>query len=182
MLKLNQETKFHFCTYCLFIAVPLQNALHATIESYPHLHGLNEDDFQISVFIGADYYWTFVEDKIVRGDGPTAQQSKLGYLLSGPVSSPASQSNTMSSLHVATMSITTTEESDLDRFWSIEEAGTTQTSPKKQDIAFIQHYQTTCISQATDGTYTAKFPWKPDHPPLPSNFEICQKHTRHLIA
>lgn len=172
-----------------FIAVPLQNALHATIDSYPHLHGLklahpitNEDDFQISVLIGADYYWTFVEDKIVRGDGPTAQQSKLGYLLSGPVSSPLSQSNATSSLHVATMSITTTEESNLDRFWLIEEAGTTQTSPKKQDIAFIQHYQTTCISQATDGTYTAKFPWKPDHPPLPSNFEICQKRTRHLIA
>jgi len=36
----------------------------------------------VSILIGADYYWTFVEDKIIRGDGPTAQQSKLGLLYS----------------------------------------------------------------------------------------------------
>ena len=145
-----------------FIAAPLQNSLQAPIESFPHLHGLklaypitNENNFQISVLIGADYYWTFVEDKIVRGDGPTAQQSKLGFLLSGPLSHPVSQYNTTASLHVATMTIATTEEPNLDRFWSVEEArfwsveeaSTTQTCPQRQDITFIQHYQ------ATDDTY-----------------------------
>ena len=172
-----------------FIAAPLQNSLHEPIKSFPHLRGLkmahpitNENNFQISVLIGVDYYWTFVEDKIVRGEGPTAQQSKLGFLLSGPLSHPVSQYSTTASLHVATMTIATTEEPNLDRFWSVEEASTTQTCPPNQDITFIQHYQATCISQATDGTYTAKFPWKPDHPQLPSNLDICQKRTRHLIT
>ena len=63
----------------LFIAAPLKNSVHASINNFQHLQGLklahpvtSEDNFQISVLIGADFYWTFVEDKIVRGDGPTA--------------------------------------------------------------------------------------------------------------
>ena len=41
--------------------------------------------FNISMLIGADSYWTIVEDHVVRGDGPTAVRSKIGYLLSGPI-------------------------------------------------------------------------------------------------
>ena len=37
------------------------------------------------MLIGADFYWQVVEDKIICGNGPTAVQSKLGYLLSGPI-------------------------------------------------------------------------------------------------
>lgn len=35
--------------------------------------------FKISVLIGAHYYWDFVEDEVVRGNGPTAVKLKLGY-------------------------------------------------------------------------------------------------------
>ena len=167
-----------------FIAAPLNNYLQTSIENFPHLLGLklahpitNIENFQVSVLIGADYYWTFVEDKIVRGDGPTAQQSKLGFLLSGPVPCPTSQTSA-----ITTMAIASTEEPNLDRFWSVEEAGTTQSYTHKQDTVFIEHYQATCINQAIDGTYIAKFPWKPDRPHLPSNLDICEKRTRHLIT
>ena len=143
-----------------FIAAPLHHYLHTSIENFPHLRGLklahpitNIENFQVSVLIGADYYWTFVEDKIVRGDGPTAQQSKLGFLLSGPVSCPTSHTGATNPLHITTMAIASTEEPNLDRFWSIEEAGTTQSYPRKQDTTFIQHYQNTCINQTIDGTY-----------------------------
>ena len=115
-----------------FIAAPLNNYLHTSIENFPHLRGLklahpitNIENFQVSVLIGADYYWTFVEDKIVRGDGPTAQQSKLGFLLSRPVPCLTSQTSATNPLHITTMAIASTEEPNLDRFWSVEEAGTT---------------------------------------------------------
>ncbi|KAH3841251.1 hypothetical protein DPMN_114710 [Dreissena polymorpha] len=39
----------------------------------------------IAVLIGADHYWDLVEDTVIRGNGPTAVKSKLGYLLSGLV-------------------------------------------------------------------------------------------------
>jgi len=41
--------------------------------------------FEIALLIEADAYWKLVQDHIVRGDGPTAAQPKLGYLLSGPL-------------------------------------------------------------------------------------------------
>jgi len=46
---------------------------------------VTKDNFDITLLIGADYYWQFVSDHIIQGDGPTAVDSKLGYLLSGPV-------------------------------------------------------------------------------------------------
>ena len=63
------------------------------VRSFPHLRGLqlanpisNQQDFTIITrWIGADHYWAFVQDYIVRGDGSTAQQSQLGYLLSRPL-------------------------------------------------------------------------------------------------
>ena len=32
--------------------------------------------------IVTDHHWSFVQDHIIKGEGPTAQKSKLGYLLS----------------------------------------------------------------------------------------------------
>ena len=47
----------------------------------------------ISLLIGADHYWDIVQDHIIRGNGPTAMQSKLGYLLSGRVTSTTNTIN-----------------------------------------------------------------------------------------
>ena len=141
----------------------------------------SEDNFQISVLIGADFYWTFVEDKIVRGDGPTAQQSKLGYLLSGPIYQVPPQCFTTNGFHVAVMKLTV-EDPNYQQFWSLEEAGTSQHTTQEMDEAFLRHYQATSISQDQDGTYTARFPWKSDHPYLPSNFTVCLRRTQNLVS
>ena len=75
--------------------------------------------FEITVLIGADYYWQFIEDKIIRGDGPTAVKSKLGYLLSGPLKESATYS-----LSVLQMLIShKTEEFDIASFWNLESMG-----------------------------------------------------------
>ena len=159
-----------------FIAAPLKNSVHTSLHRELSSLGwiklahpvTSEHNFQISILIGADHYWTFVEDKIIWGEGPTTQQSKLGFLLSGPMSSPMLQ------LNIATMSTATSEEPNLERFWSIEAAGTSPMKPVETD-KFIDQHQTNCISQSTKGAYTAQFPWKPVHLPLPSNFTTCEK-------
>ena len=68
----------------------------------PHIRPLNlahpvtsERQFAISLLIGTDYYWTFVQDDIVQGEGPIAQKSKLGSLLFGSV--PGALSGSLSS-------------------------------------------------------------------------------------
>ena len=91
------------------IAAPIQNSICATVDSMPHLQGLKlahpvtpDKDFKISLLIGMDYYWSFVQDHINRGEGPTAQQSKLGYLLSRLSSYPVSQSTSSILLQITT--------------------------------------------------------------------------------
>ena len=82
------------------IATPLQNSIRTAIENYPYLRDLklahpvtDNESFEISLLIGADYYWDIVQDHIIRGNGPTAMQSKLGYLLSGRVTSTTNTTN-----------------------------------------------------------------------------------------
>jgi len=71
------------------IAAPISCASLRSAATLPYLSGLNlahrvtsDTSFQISLLVGADHYW---EDRIVRGNGPTAVKSKIGYLLSGPM-------------------------------------------------------------------------------------------------
>ena len=65
----------------------------------------SDENFSISVLIGVDYYWQFIQDHVVRGDGTTAVQSRLGYLLSGPL--PLPQPTSTTSLHISILSCTT---------------------------------------------------------------------------
>ena len=74
------------------IATPIQNSCRIEMENMPHLEGLklanpitDNNEFLLSILIGANYFWSFVQDHIIRGNGPTAQQSRLAYLLSGPL-------------------------------------------------------------------------------------------------
>ena len=158
------------------IATPLKSTMKTEITQLPCLRGLplahpvtTDDDFKISLLINADYYWDIVEDHIVRGNGPTAMASKLGYLLSGPLSPTHSQDVVTNILHVATQHAD--DECDLQRFWNLEAAGTEVENDA--DKKFLDDYSRYCITRLQDGSYCARLPWKESHPPLPSNFNIC---------
>ena len=166
------------------IAAPIQSSINTSVRNMPYLQGLNlanpvtfEHKFEISILIGTDYYWSFIQDHIVRGEGPTAQQSKLGYLLSGPV--PSSLDYASSSILLQLTTTATPHEPDLEQFWSIEAIGTTVN--KSTDPSFLKTYQETCIHQSPAGMYVAKFPWKESRPCLPSNYEICLKRTNNTL-
>ena len=102
--------------------------IYHALKQFPHLRGLQlahpvteNEKFEISVLIGADYYWHFVGDHVIRGNGPTAVQSKLGYLLSGPIPSATHVSTTLVHLfHVDATSTAATCE--LEKFWQVESA------------------------------------------------------------
>ena len=48
------------------------------------------------------------------------------------------------------------------------------------DKKFMTEYQRMCITREADGSYTARFPWKPNHSPLPTNLTLCEGRTRAL--
>lgn len=43
-----------------------------------------EDSFENSLLIVADLYRNFIENEVIRGDGPIAVRFKLACMLSGP--------------------------------------------------------------------------------------------------
>lgn len=165
------------------LAAPIRNSVRTHLDKLPYLQGLplahpvtSDENFHISILIGADFYWQFIQDKIVRGEGPTTIESRLGYLLSGPLPFPHSAYITCS--QVLTL-FCFTEEVDCDNFWQIE---STATVPVKQnpDTEFLQQYLENNVTVQPNGTYSLKFPWKTNHPFLPSNYTICAKRTRSM--
>ena len=116
----------------------------------------NEDNFQISVLIGEEFYWTFVEDNVGRGDGLTAQQSKLAYLLSGPTQ-PVTPQCTTTSFHVAVMKLSV--DSDPIQFWSLEETGTVPHTA-------LEIFCGNTKEVASAKLKTARFPWKSQTIPI----------------
>ena len=165
------------------LAAPVRNSIRTHLNHLPYLHHLplahpvtSDENFHISILIGADFYWRFVQDRVVRGDGPTAVESTLGYLLSGPL--PLSQSVSTSCVQISNLSCIT-EHTDYNTFWKVESMGTT-TPHHDQDTEFLQNYLSTKVSTQSDGSYCLKFPWKNNHPPLPSNYSICARRTRSM--
>ena len=97
------------------LAAPIRNSVRTCLKDLPYLKNLplahpvmSDENLYISVLIGADFYWQFVQDHIVRGKGPTAVQSHLGYLLSGPL--PLSRPMETTNLHIAILSCTNAAE------------------------------------------------------------------------
>ena len=95
---MTSETYLYVNAYAVPISCsPLQNqAVNFAASAYQHVSGLlladsisadeNENNVEVDVLIGADYYWHFLTGAIKRGEsGPTALQTKVGWVLSGPV-------------------------------------------------------------------------------------------------
>lgn len=167
------------------IAVPIKNSFRIALDSVPHLRGLDlahpittDQNFQISLLIGTDHYWSFVQDHIIRGEGPTAQKSKLGYLLSGPL--PLSNNQVSSVMLQINTTISQPQDPDLQYFWSVETIATN--ADDQHDTEFLQSYQSTNISRDSNGTYIAKFPWNDNKLYLTPNFNICKRRTLALVS
>ena len=168
------------------IATPLQNTASISVTHLPHLQNLqlahplaSEQEFEISLLVGADHYWDIVGDHIVRGvgGGPIAVASKLGYLLSGPVQ----LTNTLHT-STSTMMLTITQhcEFDLERFWNLESVGVVVSDISAEED-MLQHYLSSCVTRDPDGAYVARFPWRLNPPSLPSNFIVAERRTRQML-
>ena len=66
-----------------------------------------------SLLIDADHYWNIIEGHIIRENGPTAMNSKIGYLLSGP---PSPQQTSAMNISNVTIQHIDTEGGDLQKF------------------------------------------------------------------
>ena len=167
------------------IATPLQNTVTLNVAHLPHLqnlplaHPLSADkEFDISLLVGADHYWDVVGDVIVRGDGPKAVESKLGYLISGPA--PITAGQFITTTNSAMMLNLLPNELNLEHFWDLESVGVTPPDEISEDKV-LDNYSTSCVTRDHDVAYVARFPWKLDHPDLPTNFTVAKQRTNQLV-
>ena len=164
------------------IAVPLSN-VQREVKTLKYLRGLKlahpvtDDGFEISLLIGADSYWKIVQNRVIRGKGPTAVQSKIGYLLSGP--RPINKENNKVAQHMMNVITSPPNPLDLERFWKLESLGITL-EEEAGGPSDLKLYMDTCIS-FSEGKYIAKLPWKEDHPPLPTNYAMALRRTETMI-
>ncbi|XP_074654920.1 uncharacterized protein LOC141908655 [Tubulanus polymorphus] len=162
------------------ITTPMSNHIKDT-RNLHYLSGLKlahpvsgRESFEIALLIGSDYYWSLVEDKVVRGNGPTAVASKLGYLLSGPL-----KNSSHDRCDYANFILTddTHERDQLENFWRVETLGIKH--PINEELTF-ENYATDCIEKAGN-QYVAQLPWRPEHPPLPTNRLNTANRTRAMV-
>ena len=168
------------------IATPLkmQSLLHQSVQSFAYLQELDlahpfthTSDFEITLLIGADFYWTIVQNEVIRGNGPTAVQSKLGYLLSGPLPS-LENTRDFQIFHTAIHPVA--DHFNISKFWDVESAGTLPSLESLPVSSSFTSYLKSSISRTPDGSFVARFPWKENHPTLPSNRSICEGRARSL--
>ena len=153
------------------IGVPLCN-LQRTVSSLPYLQSLKLahpvtglDYFEIAFLIGADNYWNIVQNRVIRGNGPTAVESKIGYLLSCPLSVKSKQPRES----IFNVIASAPELYDLQRFFFSrgggaagggEELESLGISPPKDESSISSHlkeYEDSSV-ELKDGCNSAKLP------------------------
>ena len=179
------------------ICSPLSNqVIQFAQNTYPHLRNLrladqNPDvlDIEIHLLIGADYFWSFMLDSVIRGEtgiGPVATLSRFGYVLSGPVPVHSSRefSSNITISHVLKMESTIADETEaelncqLHRFWDYETLGI-----KEQQAEILE--QDSLMKDKIDSVenrYEVSLPFKESHPILPDNFQVSQNRLISQLA
>nr|XP_012554848.2 uncharacterized protein LOC105843698 [Hydra vulgaris] len=81
--------------------------IEEAVDSFEHLKGINLADsnvdcksLEVDVLIGADYYWSFFNGKVIRANtGPVALQSSVAYILGGNVNASSGKDCCVFSTH-----------------------------------------------------------------------------------
>ena len=149
---------------------------------HPHLRNIELSDqanggeeLKVDIMIGADYYWCFVPNQVVCGEGygPVAILTRLGYVLSGPVSVPM-RNETFSNVTISHVMKTATavEEYDIQlkdqvkKFWEYESMRINESDSVHEDFIANINF--------TGEKYEVSLPFKQGHGLIPDNFSLAE--------
>ena len=125
-------------------------------------------DARVEVLLGADVYAEIIQEGIVRSfaNQPIALNSKLGWLITGNISLPSSNSTQNQSkssptvLHCSCNPSGDDKLSDLlEEFWRAEEVGVKNSSLSVEDQKCEELYSRTTFRDSL-GRYVVRLPWK----------------------
>ncbi len=172
------------------ICQPLKNQyVSSASKAYTHLANLHladyssgRNDAEVDILIGSDQYWKIVTGKTRKGEsGPTAIQTRLGWVLSGPVGEElrqvthASNLVTIHTLKCASEEVERKNDGlvqELKKFWDLETLGIQPQCVYEEFLESIKY---------EDNHYEVNLPWKPDHAELPDNYDLSKKRLLGLL-
>ena len=139
---------------------------------------------KVDVLIGADFYWSFVENTTIRGyhNDPIALKSKLGFLLSGPifvkkVFENSETGSCVNTSHVMLIESSLSPESlvkeSMTPVWGIGEFD-------DSNFEVIDRFRLTIKYNETQKQYSFRLPFKVDHHPICDNYDLCIKRFKSL--
>ena len=174
------------------ICGPIANqTINFAQQHYSHLQNLpladsaaGDGDLDVDIMIGADYYWSFVQNHVVRGESnysPVAIRTRLGYVLSGPVNFPSGYetSSCLNISHSMKTECSVVKEDflsqdgtiyrELNKFWDYETLGI-KADECDESVSKVYADQI----KFNGIRYEASLPFKQDHPVIPDNYRLAQ--------
>ena len=164
--------------YCVESISQIRNEhVETRKKDYPYLAGLWFSDvckakevLEVEILIGADYLWLFQEGRTVRGrsDEPVAVETKLGWVLSGPIKARGIDDggDSGSCVKVDNNFVALASSKHLDasvkRLWDLETLGIREEDEACELLNDSIHFN--------GQRYSVSLPWKEGHGALPSNY------------
>lgn len=125
----------------------------------------------IDVLIGADLFWDLLEEgKIRLPNGPYLQNTKVGWIISGPIYTHSSRSK---SLQVQ-CNFTQTLDTQLRKFWELEELTGPIHTRSNDEKACEEHFIKT-TTRTHDGRFCVQYPFKESPDTLGESFPQAEK-------
>ena len=189
---------------------PLDHSGYSQFKSHPRLQVLTlandfkEDKFVVDILLGADATYRFLGEIIQDNSQPLIQESNFDDVLYGPWPQNAMLTTAIIGNHaIKDFEIVTNfidvlcEDNDASQNVSLSNLvdneslliqvdrllqGQFVTDPEndKPENNFLHGYRKQI--EFRDGQYFAPLPWKTNHPPLPSNLELCKKRFDQVTA
>ncbi|XP_076301460.1 uncharacterized protein LOC143219342 [Lasioglossum baleicum] len=159
-------------SFTAYVLSSLSNYLPIRVNTNPQLSHIrdlalaDENPFSadpIELIIGADHYGLLLLDGLRKGkvNEPTAQNTTLGWILSGPV--PSSATRAPAAFSTFHCNVSANLDTELRRFWEVEELpNVTRLSPA--ELKCEEHFQRT-HSRTSTGQYVVRLPFT-EGPPI----------------
>ena len=176
----NQEIDLAKATYEHLISLPLADSTD----------GKNE--LEISVLIGADYYWRFVSGEVIKSEQselseeePVAIDTILGWVLSGSMKGTKSPYSVNVVTQHVLLNVDQPPEDErlfqlVNKFWKLESIGIENGENFKKDDVILQNFRNT--TKFDGSNYHVRLPWKPTFSEIHDNYALSRARLRVLLA
>ena len=137
----------------------------------------------IDILVGSDFYWSFISGSVIKGEpgSPVALGSKLGYILSGPMSDSTKHqtSTNLAITHVLRVDNSNMNSFNLDRevenFFKLETIGISNEEDKQVCENLLDDIQ------FSEGRYEVKLPFKDSNPIIEDNYNLSSNRLKGLV-